>query len=157
MSNSTVPTFSGFATRQQETFYNKLLEKAVSLTVNKLIEMIRLNPGIFNPNLDVDLKFIKHIRKIYKYLEKMEIQKTQEPKFGESLEPIYKFFKENYEVHSDALSQSNSEHSVLRSIGANKGLNMSFTSHPTAELRAAKFELDQINESTGSIVSKSLS
>lgn len=65
-------SYSGFASKQQESFYNKLMEKAMVLTITKLTELIMLNSGIFNPNSESDLKFIKHIRKIYKYMSQME-------------------------------------------------------------------------------------
>ena len=56
--------YSGFTTRQQETFYNKLLEKVLGIVISKLIEIYPLSEsGCFT-----DLKFAKNIRKIYRYL-----------------------------------------------------------------------------------------
>ena len=52
--------YSGFTTKQQETFYTTLLEKAVVLITSKLVEIL--------PPSNHDMKFLKHIRKIYKYL-----------------------------------------------------------------------------------------
>ena len=34
--------YSGFATRQQETFYNKLLEKSIELMGEKIISLFQL-------------------------------------------------------------------------------------------------------------------
>ena len=51
---------SGFSTKQQETLYNSLLERAINLIIAKLVEVL--------PPSNHDMKFFKHIRKIYKYL-----------------------------------------------------------------------------------------
>lgn len=40
-------------------------------------------------------KFFKHIRKIYQYLHKLEGQRSLDPKFSQSLEPLMKFFNSN--------------------------------------------------------------
>lgn len=149
-------SYSGFATKQQETFYTKLLEKAVSLTTNKVIELIKFNPEIFNANKESDLKFIKHIRKIFKYMSQMENQKLNEHKFAEHLEPLYNYFKENFEIQSDILSQTNSDQSLFKNFGIHK-MMPSYTSQGTDSKNGKNNYLDQINESTTSNQSNSRS
>ena len=88
--------YSGFTTKQQETFYNTLLEKAVILIASKLAEIL--------PPSNHDMKFLKHVRKIYKYLQQLDKQKQTMPKFSKGIEPLYNFIKDNVDTNSDAMS-----------------------------------------------------
>ena len=57
--------YSGFSTRQQETFYNKITMRAIEMVSDRLISFIRTDP--FD-----DENWYHHLRKIYKYMEIME-------------------------------------------------------------------------------------
>ena len=120
--------YSGFTTRQQETFYNKLLQKALVIVITKFIEVCPLSEaGVFT-----DIKFAKDVRKIYLYLVKMDKQKHLEPKFSESLGPLYEFLKANGEETSDATSTITSQLSIFKSTNTNK--------------MSAEFKMAQLNQ-----------
>ena len=79
--------------------------------VEKLLGVFALQPQLMSSASDDDMKFVKHIRKIYQYMSQLDKQKQLEPKFGHSIEPLYKFFKENYDLNSDAISTVTSDYS----------------------------------------------
>ena len=104
--------YSGFATRQQETFYNKLIEKTLFLMGEKLIFFFALHGNEIGEDHS---KFFKHIRKIHKYLANMDRQKYIAPKFSESLEPLSNHIKFNCD--SETTSTLTSNFSVFKANG----------------------------------------
>lgn len=85
--------YSGFTTRQQETFYLKLIEKFITILSNKLIKILLL--------AEPDNKFNQYIRKIFKCVQQMDRNKHLEPHFSETMEPLYRFIKKNYTFSAD--------------------------------------------------------
>ena len=58
--------YSGFATRQQESFYNKLTFKLIELMANKLL-------GQYNGVIQFDEKsFARKVNKIFRTMRKLE-------------------------------------------------------------------------------------
>lgn len=57
--------YSGFGTRQQETFYNKITLRAMEMLSDRLIAFIRADP------FDEE-SWYYHLRKIFKYMEILE-------------------------------------------------------------------------------------
>lgn len=142
---------SGFTTQQQEAFYNKLLEKAVGLLAGKLVEILLANAGLLSAQSERDLKFVKHLRKIYQYLSQMDKQKQMEPKFGAGIGPLYQFFKDNFDFGSDALSTATSNDSIFKGVGSSKLTasgqgNLASLAIGQIESTGARPGLDQINE-----------
>ena len=109
--------FGGFATKQQETFYNTLLDKSIRLLVNQLIYIIEAHPSVFKIADDHDLKFCRNIKKIFRYIQQLDRQKAADPKFSRSLEPLYILFKENIQPE-ETVSTLTSKDSVRRQIGS---------------------------------------
>ena len=109
--------FGGFATKQQETFYNTLLDKSIRLLVNQLIYIIEAHPSAFKIADDHDLKFCRNIKKIFRYIQQLDRQKAADPKFSRSLEPLYILFKENIQPE-ETVSTLTSKDSVRRQIGS---------------------------------------
>lgn len=108
-------THGGFTTKHQETFYTTLVDKAIVLIVNKLICILEANPDTFQIGNDSDLKFYKHLRKIYKYVAQLDKTKQSSPKFGMAIEPLYTFFKENYDA-DETVSTLTSTNSVFKNL-----------------------------------------
>lgn len=108
-------TYSGFATRQQETFYNTLLDKSIRLVVNHLIAIVEAHPSVLKVSNEQDLKFCRNIKKIFRYLAQLDRQKAADPKFSRSLEPLYILFKENIQPE-ETVSTLTSKDSVRRNI-----------------------------------------
>lgn len=52
-------------------------------------------------------KFFKHIRKIHKYLVKLEQSKPRDPNFSESLAALYSFIKERHDSETASTMTSN--------------------------------------------------
>lgn len=61
--------YSGFATRQQETFYNKLIEKGFSLLCSRVVQFYKNEPCL------EEIKWCKQMRKVQKYLTVMDKNK----------------------------------------------------------------------------------
>jgi len=84
--------YSGFATRQQETFYNKVLEKSISMMATRLIAYLK---GIQTD----ELRWARQLRKLIKYSYAMDKNKFLPPKFSESFLPLAQVLKEHYVTH----------------------------------------------------------
>ena len=108
-------THGGFTTKHQETFYTTLLDKAIVLIVNKLINILDTNPDAFQIGNENDLKFYKHLRKIFKYVAQLDKAKQSGPKFGMAIEPLYTYFKENYDA-DETVSTLTSTNSVFKNL-----------------------------------------
>ena len=78
---------SGFTTHKHSDFYHKLLDKALLILTQKLMQVLTQNKKLMGEG-DADFKFIKHFRKIQKYLVHMDKAKEAGPKFGHTLEPF---------------------------------------------------------------------
>ena len=63
---------------------------------------------------DDHLKYYKHIRKIYKYLARMDRIKDQAPRFSESMEGLCKFIRETQGETSETASTLTSTFSVFQ-------------------------------------------
>ena len=83
--------YSGFGTRQQETFYNKLIEKSFSLLCERIMQFYRGEDAPVN-----EMKFVKHIRKIVKYMAVLDRSKFMAPRLSETLMPLSAFLKDNF-------------------------------------------------------------
>ena len=116
--------YSGFATRQQETFYNRLIEKALELMSDKLIMFFNTSlPHVANS--EENKVFFNKIRKIQKCLAKMDKTKYLQPHFGETMNPLGSYIKSNFDTES--MSTITSKFSMfknadLTSSGGNSAL-----------------------------------
>ena len=107
--------YSGFSTRQQEGFYNKLLERMIQLMAVKLIQTIKALDEATAPKSgtpqkgegdspavlavvgsEAERKWLAHVRKIYKAIYSMDKQKYLDPKFSTSLYPMMKFLVKRF-------------------------------------------------------------
>lgn len=80
--------YSGFGTRQQESFYNKITLRAMEMISDRLIAFIRSDP------FDEEAWYF-HLRKIYKYMEILESKKYLPPKFSSGLNKLIKHYKKH--------------------------------------------------------------
>jgi len=118
----------------------------MTLIVEKL--MLFLNSAT-SPS-EVDVKFLKHIRKIYKYLQQLDKQRSMDPKFAESLLPLYSYYKEKCDMDSEAMSTVTSD-SIMKSVkSAHGGVG---PKHQLASLMAGATanDLGKIEESVASM------
>ena len=53
---------------------------------------------------ETDNKFNSYVRKIFKCVQQLDKNKHLEPKFSESIEPLYRFLKKNYTFGSETHS-----------------------------------------------------
>lgn len=137
-----------FMAPQHEVFYFNLLDKAVQILANKLTQILAANKKLLNEASDSDIKFVKHFRKVQKYLQRLDQQKQSNPKFGATLEPFSRFLKENWDQFSDIASNGTSNDSVFKNM---KMPNLGGTSKYDG---GSKQSLDKINENL-SIASES--
>ena len=72
--------YSGFATRKQETYYNKLLSKLISILTHHILAL-PADPSHFP-------KFGGCLHKIYKYMCLMENYKYMEPHYSKLINPL---------------------------------------------------------------------
>jgi hypothetical protein len=90
--------YSGFGTRQQETFYNKMIEKSLYLLSKWLLQFF--NNGEWASTLmDLELvlderEWAKKIKKIYKFMSVMDQQKHLPPKFSHAIDGLYVYLSE---------------------------------------------------------------
>ena len=59
------------------------------------------------------MKFNKHFRKIFKFMQQLDKQKINGPKYSEMMEPLYKYIKETVDMSSDGMSTMTSQLSVF--------------------------------------------
>ena len=78
--------YSGFSTRQQESFYNKISLRAIEMLSDRLIAFIRSDP------FDEEAWYYD-LRKIYKYMEILEGKKYLPPKFSVGISKLMKHYK----------------------------------------------------------------
>ena len=110
--------YSGFTTRQQEGFYNKVLERIIQLMAVKLMQTIKAldeatasklgsspqkglgdSPAVLAVvGSESERKWFGHLRKLYKAMYSMDKQKYLEPKFSTSLYPLMKFLVKRFGV-----------------------------------------------------------
>ena len=108
--------YSGFASKQHELFYDKLVEKALKMLSERLVRGMErerqaaarrqveddngeaapsgLAAEPKSPESSTDLQFFRHVRKIQKYLSVLDKVKSGAPHLSESLEPLTKYIKE---------------------------------------------------------------
>ena len=85
--------YSGFATRNQENFYNRLVDKLLRIMSNRLLCFYSGNASdtrLEDPN---ERDFKKKLHKIYKALLLMENTKYLEPHFSHSFSELVLHFK----------------------------------------------------------------
>jgi hypothetical protein len=80
---------------------------------DKIISLFTIINGPFTQE---DYKFFKHIKKIHKFLSTMDRQKYLLPKYGEALEPLSKYIRENSDKNSDVMSNMTSNLSVFKQL-----------------------------------------
>lgn len=73
--------YSGFATRQQEAFYNKLIEKSIQLLAYKCIKYEK------GENVDHN-HWDKTMKKLCRYMTHMEKTKYLPPRFSDSVSRV---------------------------------------------------------------------
>jgi hypothetical protein len=78
--------YSGFATRQQETLYNNLLFKGLTLLVDKVMSTLCASPHD-------TAKWSRQLGKVIRYLSKLEEGKFLPPKFSTVITPLIPFLK----------------------------------------------------------------
>lgn len=78
--------YSGFGTRQQETFYNKITLRAMEMLSDRIIALIRAD------TFDEE-SWYYHLRKIHKYMEILETKKYLPPKFSGGIAKLMKHYK----------------------------------------------------------------
>lgn len=78
--------YSGFATRQQESFYNKITMRAIEMISDRVIAFMRADA------FDEETWYF-HLKKIYKYMEILETKKYLPPKFSEGMGKMIKHYK----------------------------------------------------------------
>ena len=90
--------YPGFGTRQQETHYNRTIEKVLYLLADNIIythlggNASRSQPAeSFNEE-----KWFKRVRSLYGVLAEMEPYKYLKPKFSETLKDLIAAFSDNY-------------------------------------------------------------
>ena len=90
--------YSGFGTRQQETFYNKMVEKSLYLLSKWLLQFFN-NGEWAHALMDLELvlderEWAKKIKKIYKFMSVMDQQKHLPPKFSHAIDGLYVYLSE---------------------------------------------------------------
>eukprot|EP00347_Sterkiella_histriomuscorum_P022805 403337088 len=142
--------YSGFATRQQESFYHKLLQKTYQLLTTRLISFYK------GESISEEVKWAKQIRKLYKYLALMDKTKYLEPKFSETLEPFSSFLKKHLEMDNNSTITSNLSHfldnrseiSRKNSVSPNKlQLSQNLSNYTNQQMQ----EIDTLLQSKSSI------
>ena len=121
--------YSGFATRQQETFYDKLLLKTLQLLSARIFQVYRCN-------LTFDeIKWAKQLRKVSNYMILMDRNKWLEPKFSEALSPLAMFLKEVFtnelQNDTDKLSSLNTDISAI--VDAKSEMSVRITSNKSQQ------------------------
>ncbi|CDW77450.1 UNKNOWN [Stylonychia lemnae] len=91
--------YSGFTTRQQETFYNKLVEKLLDLMQTRLIKFFK------GEQLVDDARWAKQMKKIHKCLVVMDKSKYLIPKYSETIDGLATYLHINF-VQPDGEAQS---------------------------------------------------
>jgi len=135
--------YSGFSTRQQEGFYNKVLERTIQLLAVKLMQTIKAldeatvplkpapqkslgeSPAVLGVvGSESDRKWFGHVRKLYKAIYSMDKQKYLEPKFSTSLYPLLKFLVKRFGV-GGALTEEISDGKSPGKLGFNDTFSLS--------------------------------
>ncbi|CAI2367822.1 unnamed protein product [Moneuplotes crassus] len=93
--------YSGFGTRQQEGFYNKIMLRAMEMVSDRLIAFVR-GDGFEEES------WYFHLRKIFKYMEVMERQKYLDPKFSNGLRKLIKVYKKHLNIPDNSTMTSRS-------------------------------------------------
>ena len=83
--------YSGFGTRQQETFYNKITLRAMEMMSDRIISLLRSDP------FDEE-SWYYHLRKICKYMEILEAKKYLPPKFSTGLNKLMSHYKRHLKL-----------------------------------------------------------
>ena len=109
--------YSGFATRQQETFYNKLIEKTLMLLCSKTL-------ATFKGDGYNDWHFVKHMQKMFKYMVTLDKNKYLSPKFSDTLQPLYSYMQKHFDHESTStltscsfMQENRSEMSATHGVG----------------------------------------
>jgi hypothetical protein len=102
--------YGGFATRQQETYYNKLIERLILLLADRIIKTSIGTAFIHSveertPSDTHKAKWLAYINKIYQSLVSAEKFKYMEPKFSYSLRPLILHFQININITSEDYTQ----------------------------------------------------
>ena len=87
--------YQGFATRQQEQYYIRIVHKIIELFTYKLYHLLKEQEDSFYTKGAND-KWFSHIKKAFKLLYKIEKQKYQDPKLAVQIFPFVKYVFSRY-------------------------------------------------------------
>lgn len=76
--------FSGFGSRGQETYYDKAVDRLISLMSERLLVLYKPPAEEQAFSIDKELRWVKQLRKVIKAIAFMEKAKTTTPKLGNS-------------------------------------------------------------------------
>ena len=94
--------YSGFATRQQESFYDKLVFKLIELIQDKIVFQYLPNDSeIFDEKI-----FARKVVKIFRTLKKLEQNKHLEPNYSDAFKQLSEVLLNNYKDSSSIASSS---------------------------------------------------
>ena len=95
--------YQGFATRQQEQYYTRIVHKIIELFTYKLFHLLKEQDDSFYSH-GVKDRWFSHIKKAFKLLYKVEKQKYQDPKLAVQIFPFIKYLFQRYKA-----TQTNSD------------------------------------------------
>lgn len=103
-------SFSGFPSLQQETLYNKVIERTLQLLCLKIVNILKATDDLHlfkeDDAKEAHEKWLIHLKKCFKVIHKLEKSKSIEPKFTISLFPLVKFLKNRYGLYGSTTSTS---------------------------------------------------
>ena len=108
--------YSGFGTRQQETFYNKITMRAIEMMSDRIIGFIKSDP--FD-----DESWYLHLRKIFKYMEILESKKYLPPKFSAGFTKLMSNYKKHLNLPEVSTSTLTSRSFINQEM---KDLNLTY-------------------------------
>lgn len=122
--------YSGFGTRQQETFYNKITLRAIEMLSDRIISLLRSDP------FDEE-SWYYHLRKIYKYMGILETKKYLPPKFSSGLDKLMNSYKHHLKLPSGSNSTLTSRsfflNKEMKDLNLTHGVFRSSHNHGRAE------------------------
>lgn len=117
--------YSGFGTRQQETFYNKITLRALEMLSDRVIAFIRADP------FDEE-NWYYHLRKIFKYMQILETNKYLPPKFSSGISKLMSHYKKYINLPENSTSTLTSR-SFFLNQEMNKTYGATFAETPNNE------------------------
>ncbi|CDW78167.1 UNKNOWN [Stylonychia lemnae] len=120
--------YSGFATRQQESVYTRLIEKVLSLTIKKCLSLM------FNEQIN-DEQWIQDLKKCYKHIKFLDGYKYLLPRFSQVIAPFVFFSCQKQGVLPSSTSSHISGMTAFKKqkaiIEHNENLTSSYNNFPT--------------------------